>query len=148
MTGHELRWGSTFSELVEKENGCEVPFWNPAFQSQNLPFARTPVESLRSYSEIEQRHISAVLLTWVWGCSLAFSQAHRLCLINNLNVCFLLWLNKMRWSPPPAGPLCCWVPAPEPSESSDWLPWHFLTTGGTYPPVDDPVGQKGHNSYE
>lgn len=51
---------------------------------------------------------------------------------------------KFRWPPPPAGPLGCWAPSPEPSESSDRLPWHFPETGGTCPHVDVPVKTERH----
>lgn len=57
-------------------------------------------------------------------------------------VCFIRWLSKCEkfsWPSPPAGPLGCWAPSPEPSESSDRLPWHCPRTGGTCPHVDVPV---------
>lgn len=50
---------------VKKENGCKVPFWNPAFRSQNPPFVHTPVESLHSYSKIQQQSSISTFFTIV-----------------------------------------------------------------------------------
>lgn len=50
----------------------------------------------------------------------------------------LLWVRVLLL----AEPGCCQVPAPEPSGSSGWQPWHCRATGGTCPPVSDPGGQR------
>lgn len=109
-----------------KQNLC-VPFWNPAFQSQNLPFSQTPAACWRSCSKIKRYSVRN---------SIAKKRTQAIGLW-----CKCMCAKDVKRLPPHSEPLCCWAPAPEPSESSDWPPWRFLKTGGTCLHVDAPVGQ-------